>query len=97
MKKINVIETNSYDDFFYLDLIKLFNQIKITQGGTALDSTLRRHPLLLNYCISKQIAIIRSFEDNYFNSDGTLNYDFILKKYNNLKDNPLQNLSNLVY
>ena len=53
--KYDYIKTSSDDDFLYIQLQTLFNQIKITQGGTELAYTLRNHPLLKQYAIKKQI------------------------------------------
>ena len=66
------ITTSSSDDFLYKELSDLLSQIKLAQGGTALDSTLHRHNMLRIYLISKQIDKIKEFETKYFNSDGTL-------------------------
>lgn len=66
------ILTSNDDDFLYSQLLRLLEQIKLCQGGTALDSTLRRHNKLKIYLISKQIDRIRSIEERYFNPDGTL-------------------------
>lgn len=71
--KPSEIETNSEDNFLYSKLIKLFSEIKIIQGGTALASTLRRHSRLKNYCIAKQIAKLTHIEQTYFYEDGRLN------------------------
>ena len=61
------------DDFLYVQLQRLFNEIKLTQGGTSLDATLRRHQLLRNYAIAKQIDRIKRIETKYFNEDGSVN------------------------
>lgn len=75
MKILNSKEINVYkeDDFLYSQLQRLFNEIKITQGGSSLDATLRRHQKLRNYAIAKQISYIKSIEERYFNEDGSVN------------------------
>lgn len=75
--KSREIETGSDDDFLYVQLQRLFEQIKITQGGTELAYTLRNHQRLKNYCIAKQIERIRHIEEKYFHENGMLNYDAI--------------------
>lgn len=76
------IATSREDDFLYVQLQRLFNEIKITQGGTALDSTLHRHQKLKNYAMAKQIEKIKHIENRYFNEDGSVN-DLAIKAYNN--------------
>ena len=81
MMKINVnnkLETCSRDNFLYEELGRLLQEIKLAQGGTALDATLRRHNNIRIYLISKQIDKIRDIEETYFNDDGTLNDDAIM-------------------
>lgn len=51
------------DKDFYSSLISLLNEIKLTQGGTALSSTLRRHSQIKNYLIEKQKVKLKSFEE----------------------------------
>lgn len=70
----NMIETSELDDFLYLRLTKLLEELKVTLGGRDLDSTLRRHNMLKVYLMSKQIEKIRFIEENFFNEDGSLNY-----------------------
>lgn len=84
MKTLNSKELDVFpeDDFLYIQLQRLFNEIKITQGGTALDSTLRRHQKLRNYAIAKQIARIEHIETKYFNEDGSLKH-LAIQTYNN--------------
>lgn len=71
----NKIFTTPSDDSLYLSLINLLNQIKLVQGATALNSTLRRHKDISIYLISKQIDKIKFIEDKYFNPDGSLKND----------------------
>lgn len=81
MMKINVnnkIETCSRDNFLYEELGRLLQEIKLAQGGTSLDATLRRHNMIRIYLISKQIDKIRDIEQTYFNEDGTLNDEAIM-------------------
>ena len=66
------ILTSPDDDFLYQKLLVLLQQVKLVQGGTALASTLRRHNKLKVYLIEKQIDRIKSIEERYFNSDGSL-------------------------
>lgn len=79
MLKLNndKIETCSRDNFLYEELGRLLQEIKLAQGGTALDATLKRHNMIRIYLISKQIDKIRDIEQTYFNDDGTLNVDAI--------------------
>lgn len=79
MLKLNndKIETCSRDNFLYEELGRLLQEIKLAQGGTALDATLKRHNMIRIYLISKQIDKIRDIEQTYFNEDGTLNIDSI--------------------
>lgn len=74
----NKIETCSRDNFLYEELGRLLQEIKLAQGGTALDATLKRHNMIRIYLISKQIDKIRDIEQTYFNDDGTLNDDAII-------------------
>lgn len=71
------ILTSSDDDFLYQKLLDLLKQIKLTQGGTALASTLRRHSEIKIYLIQKQIEKIEYIEKKYFNDDGSLNQSAI--------------------
>lgn len=71
------IDVTKDDDFLYSHLLNLLNEIRLVQGGTALDATLRRHNQMRLYLMSKQIEKIRLIEEKYFNQDGTLNQDSI--------------------
>lgn len=73
----NKIETSSLDDFLYDDLARLLQEIKLAQGGTALDATLKRHHMIRFYLISKQIDKLCDIEQTYFNDDGTLNVEYL--------------------
>lgn len=73
----NKLETCSRDNFLYEELGRLLHEIKLAQGGTALDATLKRHNMIRIYLISKQIDKIRDIEQTYFNDDGTLNNEAI--------------------
>lgn len=73
----NKLETCSRDNFLYEELGRLLQEIKLAQGGTSLDATLRRHNKIRIYLISKQIDKIRDIEETYFNEDGTLNNEAI--------------------
>lgn len=79
MKVLNFKDmiTGSEDDFLYFKIISILNQIKITQGGTALDYTLKRHPKILNYCKAKQLKQIKYIEDTYFFENGALDSTII--------------------
>lgn len=70
------IITSNDDDFLYQQLLRLLYQIKLVQGTTSLQSTLRRHTSLKIYLIQKQIDRIKEIEEKYFTSDG-LNYTVI--------------------
>ena len=89
-KKYEQIDTSHYDDFLYIQLINLFNQLKTIQGATELNYTLRNHWRLRDYCIKQQIDKIKYIEETYFNDDGSL------KKYviddSLLKEASLQNV-----
>lgn len=67
------------DDLLYKDLIEFLYEIKIAQGGTALESTLYRHKILRNYLKEKQRQKIDELERIYFNSDGSLNHEAVSK------------------
>ena len=82
--------TSSDDDFLYVQLMRLLEQIKITQGGTELAYTLRNHKKLKNYAIAKQIQRIKLIEEKYFNEDGSLKED-VIQFYVNSQNKPLQN------
>lgn len=75
------IETSPEDEFLYIQLTRLLEQIKLTRGGTELAYTLRNHKDIRLYLISKQIEKIRHIEETYFNDDGTLNYNAIHDHY----------------
>ena len=77
IKLNNKIETTLCDDFLYKELSRLLQEIKLAQGGTSLDDTLKCHNMIRIYLISKQIDKIRDIEETYFNSDGTLNVEAI--------------------
>lgn len=51
-------------DKIYLDSLLLLQQIKLVQGNTALNSTLRRHKILRDYLIEKQRDFISSIESS---------------------------------
>lgn len=69
------ILTSEKDDFIYSKFLELLQQIKLVQGGIALDSTLKRHKDLRSYLVSKQIDLLSSYEKKFFNSDGSLKLD----------------------
>ena len=64
------ILTSSEDDFLYEQLLRLLEQIKLVQSGTALSSTLRRHSKIKIYMIEKQIEKIKHIEETYFDNKG---------------------------
>lgn len=66
------IITSSDDDFLYLKLINLLNQVKLVQSGSAIPATLRRHKAIKDYLISKQKDQLAKIEDKYF-EDGNIN------------------------
>lgn len=53
------------DEELYDFAISLLREIKLTQGGTALSSTLRRHSDLKNFLIDRQKLKIKQFEEKY--------------------------------
>lgn len=63
------------EDLLYKYLITFLYDIKIFQGGTALSSTLRRHPNLKNFLLRKQKERIVYIESTYFNPDGSLDFE----------------------
>ena len=71
------IDTDLKDDFLYSWLLDLLQQVKLVQGSTALNSTLRRHATIKNYLIAKQIDKLNYFEERYFLPDGSLNREAI--------------------
>lgn len=79
MKVLNFkdVLTSSNDDFLYTRLMDLLYQIKLTQGGTGLDYTLKRHPRILNYCKAKQLSRLSHIEDTYFFENGALDTDML--------------------
>lgn len=88
-KKYDHIVTSSDDDFLYVQLLNLFNQLKTVQGATELNYSLRNHWRLRDYCIKKQIDRIKYIEDKYFNDDGSLKSFAIQESF--LKNASLQN------
>lgn len=87
------ILTSTEDDFLYEQLLRLLEQIKLVQSGTALSSTLRRHSKIKLYMIEKQIQKINHFEEQYFDDNG-LN-QLAIQSYNQKK--PLQTDFKRVY
>ena len=85
--------TSENDNILYQKLLELLYAIKITQGGTALSSTLRRHPKVKDYLISKQRNILEDIEGRYFFDNGELDQDQLLK----LHQRSLQNFQNNVH
>lgn len=53
-----------FDDNLYNQSIMLLQQIKLVQGNTALNSTLRRHSRLKKYLLQKQIDYLQTLEDD---------------------------------
>lgn len=76
------ILVSNQDDFLYERIITLLQQVKLVRGGTELAYTLRNHPKIRNYCRSKQQSELKYIDDNYFNSDGSLNGDFLADSVN---------------
>lgn len=48
----------------YNKSISLLHEIKVTQGATALNSTLRRHPKLKKFLLSMQVDKLSLIEDS---------------------------------
>ena len=74
------IITSDEDNFLYDYLLKLLDQVKLVQGGTALSSTLRRHSKIKNYMIEKQRLKLNNIEEKYFMKNGELN-QFEIENY----------------
>lgn len=74
------IQVSYEDDFLYSQLIRLCEQVKLVQGATALNSTLRRHSKIKSYLIQKQVEQLSLIESRYFTNDG-LN-DLAIKSHN---------------
>lgn len=87
--KSKEIDVSPDDDFLYVQLQRLLEQIKLTQGGTELAYTLRNHQKLKNYAIAKQIEKIKYIEEKYFNENGSLNQTAIHNFH--IKNSALQN------
>ena len=79
------IETNNHDDFLYYALIDLLKQIKLTRGANEVGFTLRNHPFLRDYLVSKQISKINFLEQTYFDESGLLLFNVIEDRYLKLK------------
>lgn len=48
----------------YNKAIELLKQIKLTQGNTALNSTLRRHSSLKKFLLEEQVNRLKLLEDS---------------------------------
>lgn len=48
----------------YNKAIELLQQIKLTQGNTALNSTLRRHSSLKKFLLEEQVNRLKFLEDS---------------------------------
>ena len=87
MRVYNSVSVTEDDDFLYHYLIDLLHAIRLTRGGTDLAYTLRNHPKIRDYLVSKQRRALQHVEDLYFNDDGSLNSssvaDFRYKIYRN--------------
>ena len=86
MKFLNYkdIVTNDDDTFLYDRLIVLFKEIKLIQSGSGLDSTLRHHRRLQNYCMAKQSDFLNHIEERYFLDDGSICLSAINDYHNRL-------------
>lgn len=62
--------TNPDDDFIYDRIIKLLYEIKLVQGASFLNSTIRRHKKIRDYLHDKQVEKITNIEDRFFGPDG---------------------------
>lgn len=73
MTKIDVKREDDIDDitydklYIYRSLMSLLNDVKITQGPTAVSATLRRHPVVSNYLLSFQ-------KDTILRLEGKINF-----------------------
>lgn len=72
ISKLPIIETNSNDDFLYLDLLSLFSGLRLIMGGSELNATLKRHSKIRDYMLSKAYSKLIHLETEFFNDDGTL-------------------------
>lgn len=79
MKVLNYkdLSVSPEDDFLYKKLMELLQQIKLTQGGTGLDASLRRHQKIKMYAMKKQIDRIKYIEETFFNPDGSIDQEAI--------------------
>ena len=77
IKKTPKIETSKDDDVLYILIIQLLEQVKIVQGGTNLAYTLRNHPNIRDYLLSKQIQKMNDFDSTYFHPDGLLDSEAV--------------------
>ena len=93
MKTIKVLISNK-DDFLYERIINLLQQVKLVRGGTDLAYTLRNHKKIRDYCVAKQKREFELIEEDYFNSDGSLDTDAIEGEFDKKS---LQNNTNRVY
>ena len=75
--KLTNINVSSDDNFLYQQLMELLSQIKLAQGGSGFDASLRRHQKLKLYAMKKQIDRIKYIEETFFNPDGSLDYEAI--------------------
>lgn len=57
-----------YNPDIYDKAIALLQQIKLTQGNTALNSTLRRHSKLKKFLLEVQVSRLDSIENAIDNS-----------------------------
>lgn len=63
----NKMGLNPYNrDILEYQILQLLQDIKLVQGGTALASTLRRHPKVKKYLIEKQIDRLSQLEQDNF-------------------------------
>lgn len=54
----------SLNQELYNKAIELLQQIKLTQGNTALNSTLRRHSSLKKFLLEEQVNRLKFLEDS---------------------------------
>lgn len=62
---MTTISNNSENPYILYDkAISLLNEIRLVQGVTALNSTLRRHPRFRNFLIDKQVIKLDNLEES---------------------------------
>lgn len=63
------------DRILYTSLVQFLHDVKIVQGGKALENTLFWHKAIRKYLIAKQKEMINEFESTYFTPDGSVDLE----------------------